>query len=221
MNSPSTLPQKTFLERYSLYIFLSISGLFIFLLLVDRPLYDAVIVEDGLAEWLTFSFLLIAGIVSVIIAIRIRQRYGYFHWFCLLFFGFNILAGLEEISWGQRVFNMKTEGVFAEHSDQNEINLHNTMQGLIKVKTKHIAMLSLRGYGLLLPWLVAKGKIRSEWIRKNQLIIPPKFLKGGFIMGSVFILDFPSGREEEIGEMLYSICFVLMMLHNLYLFNST
>ena len=219
MNNQS--PHKTFLERYSLYIFLVITAVFILLLLVNRPLYDAVIQEDSLAEWLTFGFLVIAGIISLIIGIRIRQRYDYFHWFFLLFFGFNILAGLEEISWGQRVFDMKTEGVFAKYSDQNEINLHNTMQGMARVKTKHIAMYSLFFYGLILPWLVKKGKIRHQWISNNQLIIPPMFLRGGFLIATLFILDFPSGREEEIGEMLYSICFVVMMLHNLHLLKNT
>ena len=32
---------------------------------------------------------------------------------------------LEEISWGQRVFNIDTPGFFAERNVQNEINLHN------------------------------------------------------------------------------------------------
>lgn len=102
MDHQNTANQKTFLERYSFYIFFIITVIFVLVFFVNRPLYPAIIREDSLAEWLTFAFLIITCIISLTIGIRIKKRYGYLHWFFLLFFGFNILAGLEEISWGQR-----------------------------------------------------------------------------------------------------------------------
>lgn len=213
--------RKPAVEKATPYIFSSLSIIFILLFFVDRPLYHAIIREDSMAEWLTFVFLVATGVVSLITALKIKKRYGYLHWFFLLFSGFNILAGLEEISWGQRVFGMETKGVFAKYSDQNEINLHNTMQGLLRVKTKHIAMYVLFIYGVIFPWLINKGKISSKRLQKYQVIIPPSFLRGGFLIASLLMIDIPTGHEEEIGEFFFSICFFLMLLFNLYLSKAT
>ena len=217
MKNNHTANHNTFLVKLGRSVFLILTAIFITLLIADRPLYLAVIREDSLAEWLTFLFLIATAVVSLIIALKIRTLYNYWHWFFLLFFAFNVFAGFEEISWGQRVLGMKTEGVFAKYSDQNEINLHNTMQGLAKVKTKHIAMYALFIYGVILPWLIRNGRINGFWFARHQLIVPPTFLTGGFLIASLFMIDVPTGNEEEIGEFLYSICFLLMMLHNLYL----
>lgn len=103
---------------------------------------------------------------------------------------------------------MKTEGVFAKYSDQNEINLHNTLQGMAMVKTKHIAMYALFFYGIILPWLVKKGKISNKWIQNNQLIIPPMFLRGGFLIATIFMIDVPTGRGRRRLENYYT-AFVL------------
>jgi hypothetical protein len=43
------------------------------------------------------------------------------------------------------------------------------------------------------------------------------FLGSGFLIATLFMIDVPTGNEEEIGEFLYSLCFLLMMLHNLHL----
>lgn len=127
----------------------------------------------------------------------------------MLFFAFNLFAGLEEISWGQRVFEMKTEGVFAKYSDQNEINFHNALQGLLMVKTKHIAMYALFIYGVIFPWLIKKGKLSISWVKDELVIIPPLFLRSGFLIATLFMIDIPTGQEEEIGELciVSAFCF--------------
>ena len=45
-----------------------LSGIFILLLFVNRPLYLAIIREDSLVEWLTFVFLIATGLISLVIA---------------------------------------------------------------------------------------------------------------------------------------------------------
>ncbi|MEO8795174.1 MAG: hypothetical protein ABI390_06870 [Daejeonella sp.] len=158
---------------------------------------------------------------SLIISIRIYNKYRYFHLFFIVFFIFNIFAGLEEISYGQRLFGLETTGVFAEYSDQNEINIHNTLQGLFKMKTKHVAMYALFIYGVIFPLLYKKGRMHIRWIKEGQIILPPYFLITGFVLGTIFMLDFITGSEEEIGEFLYSICFLIFVLFNLDLQDKT
>jgi hypothetical protein len=199
--------------QISKYTFPVLTGIFVLLYFIRQEIYHLVIQEDHFVEWLTFFMLLASGLVSMLLALRIKHKYGYQHGFFIFFSGFSVLAGFEEISWGQRIFGWETRGIFAEYSDQQEINLHNTMQGIFAVKTKHIALFVLFCYGVILPWLAAQQKSNFRWIKKRQFIIPPNYLAPGFFIATLMMLDLPTGREEEIGEFFYSICFLLMTLH--------
>lgn len=139
------------IPKWGVYIFPALTLIFALFYLIDESRYRYLIMEDSIVEWLTFAFLIAAGILSLVIAVKIKRRHRYFHWFFILFFGFNLLAGFEEISWGQRVFGVETTGIFHKYSDQNESNLHNTFQGLFHITTKHIALLALLFYGTIFP----------------------------------------------------------------------
>ncbi len=208
------------IPKWGLYLFPVLTLIFAAFYLIDEAFYRSIIKEDSIIEWLTFAFLIAAGFVSLTIASKIWMKHQYLHWFFILFFGFNILAGLEEISWGQRVFEVETTGVFQKYSDQNEINLHNTFQGIFRIKTKHIALIVLFIYGSILPGLMREYNLKNSKMPLRQLIIPPLFLRMGFTIASILMLDFQTGHEEEIGEFFFSICFFIMMLWNLTLVNQ-
>ena len=210
------------IKKFSLYVFPLLVVIFASIYLVNEPLYRQLISEDNLVEWFTFFFLFLTGIYSVLIAYRIKRRYNYFHLFFIGFALFTLLAGGEEISWGQRILHVETTGVFHKYSDQNEMNLHNTFQGLFHIKTKHIALLAMLVWGVILPWREKLGKVDFSWLRNkdSHFITPPTFLIPGFLMGAILMLDFQTGWEEEVGELFFSICFFLMLLWNYHLFNS-
>lgn len=206
------------IPKWGVYIFPVLTVFFAAVYLTDEDLYRHLIKEDSVIEWLTFSFLIVAGLLSLVVAVKIKIQHHYLHWFFILFFGFNFLAGMEEISWGQRVLEIETTGVFHKYSDQNEINLHNTFQGLLNIKTKHIALLVLFFYGSILSGMMRNRNLRQEKFPLQQFIVPPLFLRLGFTIGVILMLDFQTGHEEELGEFFFSICFVIMMLWNLELF---
>ncbi len=189
-----------------------------FLFFIDVPLYLKLTLEDGPIEWLTFSSLLLSAIVSIIIARGIKRHYHYNHWFFILFFFFAILAAGEEISWGQRIFGFKTTEFFKTHSDQPENNLHNAFQGIVGIKTKHIAFILLFVWGVILPLFYKKGKFKKSFLGERTLIIPPAFLIPAFIIAGFCMFDFPTEQEEEFGEFFYSLIFVFFMLNNYILF---
>ena len=203
------------IPKLGLYLFPVLSAVFIICYLTNEGLYRHLIKEDSVVEWLTFFFLIGAAFLSLFITVGIRAKHHYIHWFFVLFMAFNLLAGLEEISWGQRVFNVETTGVFHEYSDQNEINLHNTFQGIFHIKTKHIALLVLFIYGSVLPGLLRNRKLQFDNLLARQFIVPPMFLRGGFTIAAILMLDFQTGNEEELGEFFFSICFFIMALWNL------
>ena len=203
------------IPKLGLYLFPALTVIFIGLYIANENLYRYIIGEDSVVEWLTFICLISTGILSLIVASGIRKKHQYIHWFFVLFLGFNLLAGMEEISWGQRVFDVQTTGVFREYSDQNEMNLHNTFQGIFHIKTKHIALLVLFVYGSLLPGIMRKTKFQKDNLMIRQFITPPMFLRGGFTIAAILMLDFQTGHEEEIGEFFFSVCFLVMMIWNL------
>ncbi|WP_439882112.1 hypothetical protein ACSX1A_02900 [Pontibacter sp. MBLB2868] len=208
-----THPDIRPIQNTGRYLFVILTFVFAFLLIIAEDLYMDILQEDHVVEWCTFFALIAAGVIALKTAITIKKAYGYTHWFFILFFLFSILAGLEEISWGQRIFGWESSGFFARYNDQHETNIHNTVQGVFKVKTKHIALLVVSVYGLLLPLLVSWLKPGAQLLRFGQFLFPPKFLGLGFLLASLMLLDYPTGREEEIGEFFYSLCFLLMTLY--------
>ena len=83
-------------------------------------------VEDGFVEWTTSITLFIAFCYSLYRFFRARHRFGLRGRLILLFIAAVCLFGAgEEISWGQRVFDIETPAALAERNAQKEFNLHN------------------------------------------------------------------------------------------------
>jgi len=180
--------------------------------------YKYLTLEDNLLEWLTFVLLFLTGVLSLIIALKIRKNQGPYFWFFLIFSILCILFSLEEISWGQRILGIKSPEFFLEHSSQREINIHNVLQKWGKalsifwitydLETKHIAGLTLFVYGTCLP-IIALNRRISSFFRRIQLVVPPPILSFSFLIAALMTFDKPTEREEEIGEFFFSICLFL------------
>lgn len=210
---------KLNIQILSKYVFPLLVIVFVAFYLLNEPLYRLLISEDHLIEWLTFTCLILTGFYSASLAHKIKIQYNYYHWFFICFSAFCMLAGFEEISWGQRVFQVESNEFFKTYSDQKEINLHNTFQGTVGIKTKHIALIVMFLYGVIFSWRQDKEKTLF-WLKTKNFIIPPTFLIPGFLMATALMLDFQTGYEEEIGEFFFSICFLLMILWNHQIFDT-
>ena len=195
--------------------------IFAILYKTNTGLYREMMLEDHLLEWLTFVFLFLAGIFSLIIAIQVRTKHELYFLFFLIFSICCILFAFEEISWGQRVFNIESPDFFRENSDQRDISFHNVMQKWGKnlslfgitfdIKTKHITGLTLFVYGAVLSIVALNRKIKN-FFEKIQVVIPPPILSFSFLIAALMMIDIPTGEEEEIGELFFSICFLLFMI---------
>ena len=82
--------------------------------------------EDGIFEWLTVLALSMSFVMCVhrVVVLRSEKNGVFIGVWCFLalvcFFG----AG-EEISWGQRIFNIESSEWFKQNNAQSETNLHN------------------------------------------------------------------------------------------------
>ncbi len=184
---------------------------FVVIYKMDWRVYWQLLLEDSVVEWLTFVFLFLSGLLSFFIAVQIRKRTHRYQWFFIAFSLFCILASLEEISWGQRIFGIRSPEFFLSNSDNEEMNVHNVLQKWYGIKTKYITGWSLFLYGTVLPLLALNRRIGS-FLTRIRFVVPPPALSLSFFIAALMMFDRPTGWEEEIGELFFSLCFFLFMV---------
>ena len=116
-------------------------GLFIGLFLSDGPnpffssfaspdqMFPLIYREDHLMENLTAVSLFLSALLLLVAAIRQRTHSPPVAGILLLLAVFIFFLAGEEISWGQRIAEWQSEGVFNRYNVQNETNLHNFVAG--------------------------------------------------------------------------------------------
>jgi hypothetical protein len=191
-------------------LFAALAAGFILLFFVDRSTYEYVLGEDRLVENATAATLFIGA--GLFIWLAGRRRRARLPWLAPAGLAVLLVLGaLEEISWGQRILGIQAPAVFQQYSDQREINLHGVAQRLLVVRTKDVAALLMVIYGVVFPWMRRTGRLPPRLER--HLLVPPAFLSVPFVIGALFMIDLPTGREEEIGEFLLSLCLCAFGAH--------
>lgn len=197
--------------RLTLTVFPVLLAGFALLYLSDRDAYLRLLDEDGVVEWTTVGLLTLAAGLAFLRA-RTARKGAHDVWRFYAALGcLCTLAVLEELSWGQRLLGVDSPTFFLRHSDQQEINLHNVFQQWSGVTTKWVAALALSAYGVVLPVLRNAPTIRV-WTTRWHVVVPPGVLVPGFLAGALLMLDLPTYEEEEIAELFFALCFVLLLL---------
>lgn len=138
--------------------------------------------EDGAFETLTAAFLFLACAMGHQLAC-VARRQGSGRVAVLLWLGAAVffVAGMEEISWGQRVLGLATPDSLSAINEQGELNLHNIkgLHGGTEVKV--FLVLSVFGAlsGLALAWACSR-KARSarlaSWCETLRwFVVPVRF----------------------------------------------
>lgn len=184
-------------------LFIALAAGFVILLNLNRSLYDEVLFEDGPVEYATSVLLFVAAFLFAVATTRHwkKTRVGYF---LAVFAALLFVAALEEISWGQRLLQIPSPEFFIVNNDQQEINIHNTLQHLFSLKTKHLVGVGLLLYGVVIPRLLQKRMVNLHGFER-YVVFPPSFLSVGIVVGALFMADVPTTHEEEIGEFLLSL----------------
>lgn len=173
--------------------------------------------EDGLIETASAVFLLLAAVVSLVVAVRIRGMMPRRLMHAFLALLFVVMCG-EEISWGQRYFGFETPEGLKSLNVQDEINLHNMFGYLFD----HLFILCFFLWGCVVPVLYKYSIVFRQFFRMVGLPIP----SAGLAVGMLFITlgqeqvvyKFTDGviglRIPELRELLSSIAFILLMLES-------
>lgn len=160
--------------------------------------------EDGIYESIGAIFFLITSVIFFVSFwkcdtgndfkfIKTRKNVFYLLLGIVFFIGFG-----EEISWGQRIFNVETPELFKEINVQNEINLHNLQilqdsPGRNKIidwiiSVDSLFALFLLFYCILIPVFNKLNSNFNRFLKKINLPIVPIFI------GIFFIVNYITSR---------------------------
>ena len=184
--------------------------------ITDIEAYKNSVAEGSVVEWLSFLFLLAAGVLFLLTARgewRPRSR-GVGVAFLLL----GILSlgiAMEEMSWGQTIFNWGTPEIFNETNVQHETNLHNLAPFNDFIWIATAVVFSLITLAIPIRMLLSQAsRLRLGSIA--DALLPSPVLLGYFLLAALLYIgvavekigyDIPVlvTREQEIAECLFAL----------------
>lgn len=211
----------TVIEKGILALVLIILIVGFVLFYTNLALFMRYTVEDGIVEWLTvFGLLLGSGLCFIRFAKLLRKR----KWIFLLL---TFLLGLmlfavagEEVSWGQRIFGIKSPEFFKEHNTQGETNFHNMIVDGLKVNKiifTYGLIAALGIFLLIVPYLYRRNPKLKDWIDGWGILIPRGYQVIAFLL--LFAIT-ESLRHEKNSELLECGGALLFFLIVRYPFNA-
>jgi tetratricopeptide (TPR) repeat protein len=214
LNEPSL--QENPHKVVTLLIFALLVGGYAFMAAYYPLAYIWATYEDLIGEWGQTYFFLSATILSVLVAIQ-RSQY---RWFFMVLAVACSYVVLEEISWGQRIFDFSTPDFLKSRNLQGEANLHNLLTGPHKTLLKDFisvgVAIGLLGYGLIYPLTRYRGWRLAHWADKMGVAAPPLVLAPFFVLAAYFELKPFSFNEAEIAELLVAAALAMTALHYLF-----
>ena len=201
------------------YIFLIlIFGLGIYYANTNLQYFDEVYTkEDGFAEYGT-AFLLFCS--SMLLFSRFFKLFklkkgfwklGIFFMAIIFLFG----AG-EEISWGQRIFNVESSEYFLENNAQGETNLHNMVvdgKKVNKIIFSQLLTIILVIYLIITPVLYRKFKSIKNLADMFAVPIVQWHHTIAFLSATAILVFIGSNRKWELYELAFGVIFFLIFLN--------
>ena len=199
-------------------IFSSIIVSTVFLFYYSSSVYNLFVEEDGIIEYSTAIFLLSVSIYLInkllkTVKVISTKNIGIVFFSIIFFFGFG-----EEISWGQRIFNIETPQFFVENNLQSETNIHNLMIGGVKLNKlifTNTLFFIFSFYFLVIPYLYAKSNSVKSIINKFSIVIPKYSQSIIFICSSIIIYLFDHDRISEVWECLFAFTMLITSINPL------
>jgi hypothetical protein len=173
--------------------------------------------EDGIVEYLTFFFLLLSSLVCLYRLnqyIKIKKGLWILTW-AILAVMFFFAAG-DEISWGQRIFNIQSSEFFLEHNKQAETNLHNLVIDGISINKLIFSQLMfaiLVIYFLFSRLMVSKTLFVRNLINRFRIPLPKLFHIIAMGAAILLILTIQEIKDSELNELSFAMIFFLIFLN--------
>ena len=172
-------------------------------------------VEDGFLEWSSVLFLIAASLVSFKRFYCSRGpklvRATLFSFGLLFLFG----AG-EEISWGQRLFDIQSSEFFQQVNSQGETNIHNLTVNGVKINKLIFGKLlgiGLVFYFLIFPVLYRKMESFKNLIKRFGIPLPQNIHIYFFLTVALLAELSGASKKGELTEYAGTLVFYLIFLN--------
>ena len=214
MNSKKLIPTLEIVLFSALFIF---TGYGMYLGSQGQSVFKTFVSEDGLVENLTALSLLAASIVNLFRVFEFRKMKKPL-WIltasvlAVLFF----FAAGEEISWGQRIFNIQSGEFFLENNKQAETNLHNLIVG---GKDLNILIFSQLMFFVLITYFVfSRLLIKKVSFIKNLVLkfrVPMPRIQHIVVMLviTLLIVSINKVKQSELHELSFAFVFFLIFMN--------
>ena len=204
-------------EKIGLLFIYTFMGLGIYFSRTDLRFYEGVFVrEDGIVEWLTVLALFLCAVTNFYRASILRPFRNNLFTISLIAMGFVYIFGVgEEISWGQRLFDVKSPEFFVNHNSQMETNFHNLILGGVKINKLIFGTflgIIVVTYFLILPFLYRKYKKVEELVNSFALPVPKISHLCFYLVLAGLVQFIDSGKSGEMLEFGGCWIFLIMIL---------
>jgi len=201
---------------------------FVSIKLLSPDTYRFIIEEDSFVEYAQALLFFIASIMSFYVSITFLRKKLILHsiLYAVLASGL-LLVSVEEISWGQRIFNMASPAFFEQHNWQHEISLHNL--DVIQLSLLNKIYILIGAYGAF-AWLLLRpfaARLKNESCHVVNFIVPDWYMSSYFFFVFLvymllnFIKQYPGGflvwNDQEPAELLLSMGFLLFVVKNYFI----
>ncbi len=201
--------------------------LFIFLLILllvglilsytSEYVYERMVMEDGWIENLTVVVLLTCSFISFYRLFKWGKGKGNIWKLITLFLAIGFLFGAgEELSWGQRIFDIESGEFFMDKNLQGETNLHNLeIKG---VKLNRLIFTNLLGLGAIIYFLLIKP-LYNRFPRFKYLVnlwgipIPTLYQSLLMLISTGLVLAMDDSRKWEVFEFAFVMVLFVVLLY--------
>lgn len=189
--------------------------------------FESYVQEDGIVEWLTVLGLILGCAVCVRRFFVLRKHRT--AWFLIVTLGLALLlffAGGEEISWGQRIFHIKSSEFFKERNSQGETNLHNLVVDGVKLNKLIFSIgltIAMGIYLLIFPILYRYHAGTKRFIDRSGIPLPKAYQVISMLLVFVITSLLHHEKRAEMLEAGIALLFFLVIRYpgNLSIFDPS
>ncbi|MFD1292684.1 hypothetical protein ACFQ5N_02455 [Lutibacter holmesii] len=210
----------TQIEKIAFTFLVIVFGFGIYFSNTDTIYFDTVYAkEDGYVEYGTAVFLFFSSLLLLYRFFKLQKFKKPLWKFGILMLALIFLFGTgEEISWGQRIFNVESSEYFLENNAQGETNLHNMVvdgKKVNKIIFSQLLTVILIIYLIIAPLLYRK----FEGIKNLANMFAVPIVKWqhtiAFLSCTALIMLMPAERKWELYELAFGVIFFLIFLNPL------
>ncbi len=180
--------------------------------LEDLNSYARLVEEGSLVEWLSFLFLLLSAIVLFRTGKHNINKLA--NKYALSLGGLMFILSMEEVSWGQMIFNWQTPEFFDNFNAQQETNIHNLILLSGEPNTLIVTLVLILLTGFCLTNYCLRHKIKPNSIL--DITLPSFSLVGYFAIGAIIYfclvlqqrgiyVPFVIAKDQELIECFFSL----------------